>query len=96
MTMRAGPYRHLQNERTFDELYVLAAEAAERGVSMGVLALAWVTSHPCVVSALVGPRRPDQFDAAVESLGLTLTADDRQLLVERMEAAAVDVPSPQR
>ena len=96
MTTRAGPYRHLQNQRTFDALDALAAEAAERGVSMGALALAWVTSHPCVASALVGPRRPDQFDAAVESLGLTLTADDRQRLVERMEAAPAQVPSPQR
>ena len=96
MTTRAGPYRYLQNQRTFDALEALAAEAAERGVSMGALALAWVTSHPCVASALVGPRRPDQFDAAVESLGLALTAQDRQRLVERIEAAPADVPSPQR
>ena len=63
---------------------------------MGALALAWVTSHPSVSSALVGPRRPDQFDAAVESLGLALTAQDRQRLVERMDAAPADVCSPQR
>jgi aryl-alcohol dehydrogenase-like predicted oxidoreductase len=84
MTLRPGPYSHLGGEQTFGAIEALAGEAVERGVSAGALALAWVTSHPRLTSALVGPRTLDQFSVAVESLQLTLSGEEREAIAERM------------
>ena len=87
MTLRPEPYEQLLGDATFRALEALRAEAAERGVSMAALALAWVTSHPTVTAALIGPRSPEQFAPAIESLGITLGAEDRGRIVERMHRA---------
>jgi 1-deoxyxylulose-5-phosphate synthase len=50
----------------------LALHAAERGVSMAGLALAWVLSAPGVSAALVAPRDRAQFAAVEEALGVGL------------------------
>ena len=57
------------------------------GVSVGALALAWVTSDPRLTSALVGPRTLDQFGVAVESLQLTLSTEERDGIAGRMQRA---------
>jgi aryl-alcohol dehydrogenase-like predicted oxidoreductase len=88
MALRPGPYNHLNREGTFAAIEGLAAEAAQRGVSTGALALAWVTSHPGLTSALVGPRTLDQFGMAVESLEVTLSAEERDAIAGRMRSAA--------
>lgn len=87
MTLRPQPYGDFQNEATFRALDALAAESRERGLSMAGLALAWVTSHPAVTAALVGPRTLDQFAPAVESLQASLTAEERERIARRMEEA---------
>jgi aryl-alcohol dehydrogenase-like predicted oxidoreductase len=87
MTLRPQPYDDLLTEGTFRAIAALRAEAAQWGVSMGALALAWVHSHPLVTAALIGPRSLDQFAPAVESLQVGLTAEDRDRIVGRMEAA---------
>ena len=87
MTLRPEPYRGLLGEPTFRALDALRAEAAEWGVSMPALALAWVTCHPQVTAALVGPRSPAQFAAAEESLGLAVSAGDRARIAARVAAA---------
>jgi aryl-alcohol dehydrogenase-like predicted oxidoreductase len=89
MTLRPQPYERLLTEATFRALDALRAEAGERGVSMGALALAWVTSQPLVTAALIGPRSPHQFAPAIESLQITLTAEDRDRIASRMEAARI-------
>jgi aryl-alcohol dehydrogenase-like predicted oxidoreductase len=86
MTLRPGPYSHLGGEQTFAAVEALAAEAAELAVSTAALALAWVTSHPRLTSALVGPRTLDQFSVAAESLQLTLSAGERDAVAERMQS----------
>jgi aryl-alcohol dehydrogenase-like predicted oxidoreductase len=87
MTLRPQPYGGLTNPPTFRAIEALRAEAAERGVSMGALALAWVHQHPLVTAALIGPRSPAQLDVAVESSRVTLTPEDRDRILARMEAA---------
>jgi aryl-alcohol dehydrogenase-like predicted oxidoreductase len=87
MTLRPGPYSHLGSEQTFAAIEALADEAGKRGVSVGALALAWVTSDPCLTSALVGPRTLDQFGVAVESLQLTLSTEERDAIAGRMQSA---------
>jgi aryl-alcohol dehydrogenase-like predicted oxidoreductase len=87
MTLRPEPYAGLLNAATFRAIDALRAEAAERGLSMAALALAWVHSHPLVTAALIGPRSLEQFAPAVESLQGGLSGADRQAIVDRMEAA---------
>jgi aryl-alcohol dehydrogenase-like predicted oxidoreductase len=87
MTLRPEPYADLMTRPTFRAIDALRAEAAEWGVSMGALALAWVHRHPRVTAAIIGPRSRAQFEVAVESLQVTLTPEDRDSIVSRMEAA---------
>jgi aryl-alcohol dehydrogenase-like predicted oxidoreductase len=53
---------------------------------MPALALAWVHHHPQVTAALIGPRSPEQLDAAIESLRVALTGEDRDRILDRMLA----------
>jgi aryl-alcohol dehydrogenase-like predicted oxidoreductase len=89
LTLRPGPYAGLLTPATFRAIDALRAEAAERGMSMGALALAWVLGHPSVTAALIGPRSVEQFAPAVESLGVGLTSAERDRIVERMDAAGI-------
>ena len=85
--LRPQPYRHLMNPATFQAIDALRATAAERGVDMSALALAWVLSHPSVTSALIGPRSLEQFRPWLEAVEIHLTTDERDAVASRMEAA---------
>jgi len=74
MTMRPEPYRHLESDRVYDGLDALSRAAADRGVSMGGLALAWALGT--TGSVVVGPRRPAHLESVREADGLTLTGDE--------------------
>lgn len=63
------------NERKFDAVARLAAIAAEAGVSLTHLALAWATEHPAVTTALIGPRTEAQLDDLLGAAGVRLSAD---------------------
>ena len=86
--LRPKPYESLMNAGTFEAIDALRAAAAERGVDMGALALAWVLSHPAVTAALIGPRRVEQFRPWLEAVDIHLSRDDRESLVAQMGAAA--------
>ena len=74
MTQRPGPYERYVDERVFDALEALEAEAAERGVSTGALAFAWVLAR--VDGAVCGPNRAAHLDAPLEARDLNLSQDD--------------------
>ena len=80
MTLRPGPYEHLRSDRVFDSLEAFERAAAERGVSMATLALAWALAHPDVTAIVVGPRRPEHLEPAREALELRLTDAERDEL----------------
>src|SRR5213592_3579158 len=73
MTMRPGPYEHLQRERTFDALDRFAEIAQRRRADSSTLAIAWVLAQPAVTAVIVGPRRPEQLDAAVRAADTSLS-----------------------
>jgi 1-deoxyxylulose-5-phosphate synthase len=50
--------------------------AADRGVTPGQVAMAWVLRHPAVASPIVGATKPHHLDDAVAALGLSLSADE--------------------
>ena len=82
MALRGEPYSDLVNETTFRGLERFQAAAAERGVGPAELAIAWVLSHPQVTSVIVGPRRPEQLDAALTAAEIRLSEEERNELAE--------------
>jgi aryl-alcohol dehydrogenase-like predicted oxidoreductase len=82
MALRGGPYSDLVNEQTFAGLERFQAAAAERGMAPAELAIAWVSSHPQVTSIIVGPRSPEQLDAALNAAEIRLSEQERHELAE--------------
>ena len=81
MTQRPEPYeRYRRDPRVFDALEALEREAAERGVSMAALALAWLLAVPGITAIVVGPGREAHLQPALEALGIDLDASDRDRL----------------
>ena len=56
--------------------------AAERGVGMAQVALAWVLSKPEVSAPIVGATRPEHLDDAVAAIDLALSEDETRRLEE--------------
>jgi len=82
MAQRPGPYAHLRTERVYDAIDALERAAAERGTSAATLALAWALAHPDVTAIVIGPRRPEQIEPALEALELRLSEPERDELTE--------------
>ncbi len=58
------------------------AIAAERGVPMAQVALAWVLRNPVVSAPILGPTKPQHLTDAVAALDLALTDDEVHRLEE--------------
>jgi aryl-alcohol dehydrogenase-like predicted oxidoreductase len=86
MTLRPGPYEHLEREEVYRGLDAFAAAAAERGVDMATLAHAWVLSHPDVTAVILGPRSPRQLEPPRAALELQLTPRERDELASLFPA----------
>ncbi|MET7653256.1 aldo/keto reductase [Streptomyces sp. NPDC005486] len=63
------------NRARLDVVEHLAAVADEAGLTMIQLALGFVTAHPAVTSALIGPRTPDHLRAQLAAADTVLSAD---------------------
>src|SRR5215475_4428715 len=72
---RAGMLRVFQDERRIDAVERLIPLAAEAGLPMTHLAMAFTIVHPGVTSALVGVRTMEHLDALLTGLDVTLTDD---------------------
>jgi aryl-alcohol dehydrogenase-like predicted oxidoreductase len=64
------------NERTFAVVDVLEEIARAHETTVARVALAWVRAQPGVTSTIIGARRLAQLDDNLQSLGVTLSADD--------------------
>jgi 1-deoxyxylulose-5-phosphate synthase len=82
MTQRPEPYREFVSGTVFDALDRLAAIAADRGVSLGGLALAWLLADERVGQIVVGPGRPEHLAVVGEALRNPLTSEEAAM-VER-------------
>lgn len=56
--------------------------AAEKGVSRGQVALAWVLQAPAVTAPIIGATRPVHLDDAIAAVDLVLSEDDVKRLQE--------------
>jgi aryl-alcohol dehydrogenase-like predicted oxidoreductase len=65
----------------------LAPVAADAGLSMAQLAVAWVLQNPNVASAIVGATRPEQLADNVKAVGVSLEPD----VLARIDAVLADV-----
>jgi aryl-alcohol dehydrogenase-like predicted oxidoreductase len=71
--------------------------AAEKGVTVAQLAIAWTLAHPAVQVAIVGARNPEQISATAPAAELRLTPEDLARIDEitRTEVP-VGGPAPER
>jgi aryl-alcohol dehydrogenase-like predicted oxidoreductase len=60
------------HEREFDTIEALRGLAAEAGMSLVQLAIAWVLANPVVTAPIVGASRPEQLDDLLAAAGKTL------------------------
>jgi aryl-alcohol dehydrogenase-like predicted oxidoreductase len=75
----------------------LEAFAAERGISVAQLAIAWTLANPAVQVAIVGARNPEQIRATAPAAEVRLTADDLARIDEITRSEVpVGGPTPER
>ena len=65
----------------------LGAVAADAGLSMAQLALAWVLRQPGVASAIVGASRPEQLEDNAAASGVALSGDHLEAIDEVLRPA---------
>jgi len=71
--VRAGFMKAFSDERRLDAVEQLIPLAAEAGLPMTHLAMAFAITHPGVTSALLGPRSMEQLDDLLAGLDVTLS-----------------------
>jgi len=78
------------NPLKYDAIDALSQVAADAGVSLTHLALAWNVEHPAVTAALIGPRTEEQIDDLLGAGDLRLDRDtlDR---IDAVVAPGVDL-----
>ncbi len=63
-----------ENQRKLEAVEQLAHVADDAGISLIELAIAFVTTHPAVTSAIIGPRTMEQLDSQLPAAGVALDA----------------------
>jgi len=63
-----------ENQRKLEATERLGALAAEAGLSLIELAIAFVVNHPAATSAIIGPRTMEQLDGQLPAADVTLDA----------------------
>jgi len=72
----AGIYSDVFTETNFEKLAKLKTFAAERGHTVGELAVAWLLAHPWLGSVISGATRPEQVPENAAAADWKLTADE--------------------
>jgi aryl-alcohol dehydrogenase-like predicted oxidoreductase len=70
---RIAYFKHLNDERRLDAVEQLIPLAAEAGLPMTHLALAFAIAHPGVSCAIVGPRTMEHLDDLLAAVDVTLS-----------------------
>lgn len=76
------------NDETLTKVEKLGKLAAEAGLTLPEMALAWVLRQPGVSSAIVGASRPEQVEQNVKAAGIKLDDD----LLEKIEEVLDNKP----
>jgi aryl-alcohol dehydrogenase-like predicted oxidoreductase len=70
---RAHLVKHLNDERRIDVVEQLVPLAAEAGMPLTHLAMAFAIAHPGVTSAIIGPRTMAHLDDLLAGVDVALT-----------------------
>lgn len=65
----------LEDQALLERVQKLEPLAAEAGLSLAQLAVAWVLQNPNVSAAIIGASRPEQVEGNVKAAGVKLDAD---------------------
>ena len=79
--------RHFRSDYLLEAVTQLKPIAADLGLTMAQMALAWVLRRPEVASAIIGASRPEQIADNVRAVGVKLPAE----VLERMDQAVSSV-----
>ena len=63
-----------ENQRKLEAVEQLAKVAADAGVPLIELAIAFVVNHPAVTSAIIGPRTMEQLESQLPAAAVELDA----------------------
>jgi aryl-alcohol dehydrogenase-like predicted oxidoreductase len=85
-------YDRRNTERTWRVLDALRSVAQSRGVSMGVVALAWLVDRPAVTSVILGARTLNQLDDNLRAADVHLTVEESRILDEASAPLVSDYP----
>jgi aryl-alcohol dehydrogenase-like predicted oxidoreductase len=81
--------RHYRSDYLLTAVEELKPIAADLGMTMAQMALAWVLRRPEVASAIIGASRPEQIADNVRALGVKLPAEALQRIDRAVGAVAV-------
>jgi aryl-alcohol dehydrogenase-like predicted oxidoreductase len=82
--------RHYRSDYLLEAVAQLKPIAAELGLSMVQLALAWVLRRPEVASAIIGASRPEQIEDNVRAVGVKLPEETLAQIDEVLAGVVVD------
>ncbi|MEV6900239.1 aldo/keto reductase family protein [Amycolatopsis sp. NPDC051372] len=82
----ANMVKRFLNDETLTAVAKLEPLAAQAGLSMAQLAVAWVLQNPNVASAIIGASRPAQVHENVKAVGVKLDADLLTAIDEALES----------
>ncbi|HEY4254169.1 MAG TPA: aldo/keto reductase [Roseomonas sp.] len=90
----AGPryQERYWNQREFETIEALRPVAADAGMSMATMAMAWVLENPAITAPIVGASRPEQLADSLAALGNRGMAPDLKARLDDLthEWRAVD------
>lgn len=81
--------RHYRSDYLLEAVTQLKPIAADLGLTMAQMALAWVLRRPEVASAIIGASRPEQIEDNVRAVGVTLPEDALARIDAAVGAVAV-------
>ncbi|HUV68426.1 MAG TPA: aldo/keto reductase family protein [Terracidiphilus sp.] len=81
--------RHYRSDYLLEAVAQLKPIAADLGLSMPQMALAWVLRRPEVSSAIIGASRPEQIAENVRAVGVTLPPEALERIDKAVGAVAV-------
>jgi aryl-alcohol dehydrogenase-like predicted oxidoreductase len=85
-------YARRNNERTWQVVEAVRTVAAQRGVSMSVVALAWLADRPTVTSVILGARTIEQLDDNLGAAGVHLSVEEKEILDAASAPLVADYP----
>ena len=78
------------NERSLETTARLQVIAADLGVSVTALALAWSKQHDFVASTIVGATTVEQFEESLEAADLVLNTET----LAKIDEIDAEIPNP--